>query len=338
MKCTQLSLGLALAFWSIFPLAASPQAGNEDQAAQYAAAGQQALAQGHFAEAQADFEKLAKLDPGVAEIHATLGAIYFKQGMYELAVKEVQTAQKLKPSLPRLDNLLGLSLAELNRFSEALPRLEKCFKQSATPIPSACAGCSFCAPIRRLNRDSDAVETALALNRLYPDDPEILYHTGRIYGNFAYIVMEKLHDKAPGSIWMLQAQGEANESQKAMTPRSPLSISVLRLDPQRPGIHYRLGRVYLARFREAQKAEDHDAAVREFDGGTGGRSRQRQCRLRIGVHASGIRQSGGGSHAIRTPLGAFSRTLKRRLWAWEACCSTAMSRSWLLPRCNVRRD
>ena len=50
---------------------------NDDQAAQYAAAGQQALAQGHYAEAQANFEKLAKLEPGVAEVHATLAAIYF---------------------------------------------------------------------------------------------------------------------------------------------------------------------------------------------------------------------------------------------------------------------
>jgi predicted Zn-dependent protease len=115
-----------------------------------------------------------------------------------------------------------------------------------------------------LIRDSDAVETALALNKLYPDDPEILYHTGRIYGNFAYLVMEKLHDKAPNSIWMLQAQGEANESQKAYDAAIVAFNHVLQLDPNRPGIHYRLGRVYLARFREGQKSDDRDAAQREF--------------------------------------------------------------------------
>jgi tetratricopeptide (TPR) repeat protein len=263
MKCKQLSLGLALVFWSILPLAASAQAGSDDQAAQDAAAGQQALAQGHYAEARADFEKLAKLDPGVAEIHATLGAIYFQQGEYDLAVKEVQTAQKLKPSLPRLDNLLGLSLSELSRFSEALPRLEKCFRQADAESKRMC-GLQLLRAYTGLGRDADAVETALALNKLYPDDPEVLYHTGRIYGNFAYIVMEKLHDKAPGSIWMLQAQGEANEAQKSYDAAIAAFNRVLQLDPQRPGIHYRLGRVYLTRFREVQKAEDHDAAVREF--------------------------------------------------------------------------
>ena len=263
MKCKQLSLGLALVFWSILQLAAAAQAGSDDQAAQYAAAGQQALAQGQYAEAQADFEKLAKLDPGVAEIHATLGAIYFQRGEYDLAVKEVQTAQKLKPSLPRLDNLLGLSLSELSRFSEALPRLEKCFRQADAESKRMC-GLQLLRAYTGLGRDADAVETALALNKLYPDDPEVLYHTGRIYGNFAYVVMEKLHDKAPGSIWMLQAQGEANEAQKSYDAAIAAFNRVLQLDPQRPGIHYRLGRVYLTRFREVQKAEDHDAAVREF--------------------------------------------------------------------------
>jgi len=108
------------------------------------------------------------------------------------------------------------------------------------------------------------VETALALNRFYPDDPEVLYHTGRIYGNFAYLVMEKLHDKAPGSIWMLQAQGEANESQKLYDAAIIAFNHVLQLDPQRPGIHYRIGRIYLSQFRDGHKPEDREAAMREF--------------------------------------------------------------------------
>ncbi len=40
---------------------------------------------------------------------------------------------------------------------------------------------------------------------------------------------------------------------------------MLEIDPHRPGIHYRLGRIYLSRFHEAQKPEDRDAALREFD-------------------------------------------------------------------------
>jgi Flp pilus assembly protein TadD len=73
---------------------------------------------------------MAKLEPAVAEVHAILAAIYFQQHEFELAVHEVRAAQKLKPNLPKLDSLLGLSLAELSRFSDALPHLAKGFKQS----------------------------------------------------------------------------------------------------------------------------------------------------------------------------------------------------------------
>jgi tetratricopeptide (TPR) repeat protein len=257
-------LAAALVGWCLLPNLAWAQANADNDAAQYAAEGQRALAEGHFEEAQAAFEKLAKLDPGIAEIHATLAAIYFKQREYNAAVREVQSAQRLKPSLPRLDSLLGLSLSELGRYAEALPRLEKGFKDNSDPEVRRRCGLELMRDYTELGRDADAVETALELNRLYPEDPEVLYHTGRIYGNYAYVIMERLHDKAPGSIWMLQAQGEANEAQKNYEAAITAFKHVLVLDPKRPGIHYRLGRIYLDRYREAQKTEDRDAAIQEF--------------------------------------------------------------------------
>jgi len=237
---------------------------NDALAAQIASEGQQAMAQGRMVEAKASFEKLAKLEPSVAEVHAALAAICFKLKDYEKAVSEIQTAKKLKPGLPRLDSLLGLSLAELNRFDEALPKLERGFEQSTDKVTQRLCGLQLLRAYTGLNRDSDAVKTSLELNRLYPDDPEVLYHTGRIYGNYAYIVMEKLHDKARGSVWMFQAQGEANESQKNYDAAIIAFNHVLQIDPKRPGIHYRLGRVYLSRFNDSHKDEDREAAKREF--------------------------------------------------------------------------
>jgi tetratricopeptide (TPR) repeat protein len=247
----------------VLPLSARPQS-DDDAAAQLAQQGRQALAEGRMADAQSDFEKLSRLEPSIAEVHATLAAICFKRKNYEEALSEAKTAQKLKPTLPRLDSLVGLSLSELGRFNEALPKLEKGFKESSDVLNRRLCGLQLLRAYTGLGRDADAVETALALNRLYPDDPEVLYHTGRIYGNYAYITMEKLHDKAPNSVWMLQAQGEANESQKNYDAAIVAFNHVLELDPNRPGIHYRLGRVYLGRFRDEQKPEDRDSAIREF--------------------------------------------------------------------------
>jgi tetratricopeptide (TPR) repeat protein len=264
MMSIQLKLAFMLAFCWISLHPAWPQSDSNEEAARYAEAGQKALAAGHYPEAQQNFEQLAKLEPNIAEVHATLAAIYFKQREFELSVHEVRTAQKLKPSLPRLDSLLGLSLAELNQFDEALPLLEKGFRQTADPEIRRMCGLQLLRAYPGLKRDSDAVETSLALNKLYPDDPEVLYHTGRIYGIFAFTVMTRLKDKAPGSIWTQQAQGELHESQKEYDQAIFTFNHILELDPRRPGIHYRLGRIYLSRFRDSAKPEDREAAQREF--------------------------------------------------------------------------
>jgi tetratricopeptide (TPR) repeat protein len=242
-----------------------PQEGSEEQAAGYAEAGKTALSAGRYAEAQDNFEKLAKLEPGMAEVHATLAAIYFKQREYELSVREARTAKKLKPSLPRLDSLLGLSLSELGEFEEALPLLEKGFKQTADGEVRRMCGLQLLRAYSGLKRDPDAVRAALELNKLYPDDPEVLYHTGRIYGNFAYITMTKLNDKAPNTILMLQAAAEASESTKNYDAAISAFNHILELEPKRNGIHYRLGRIYQTRYAEGQKAEDREAALREFN-------------------------------------------------------------------------
>ncbi|MFZ0303316.1 MAG: tetratricopeptide repeat protein [Terracidiphilus sp.] len=247
---------------SLVPVLA--QTGPDEQIAQYTQDGQQALAQGRLATAQADFEKLAKLEPGVAEVHASLAAICYQQREYDEAIHEVRIAQKLKPTLPKLDSLLALSLAETGQYALALPGLEKGFKQTTDTEVRRMCGLQLLRVFPALQRDSDAVETALALNRYYPDDPEALYYAGRIYGNQAYVVMMRLHDKAPNSIWMLQAQGEANESEKNYDAAITAFQHELVLDPHRPGIHYRMGRVYLARFNDQHKADDRVAAANEF--------------------------------------------------------------------------
>lgn len=258
------TLSCMLTVCCVLAAVARAQTSRGGEAEQLAAAGQQALAQGQFDAAQDAFEKLARLQPGVAEVHATLAAIYFKQREYGEAVREVRAAQRLKPNLPKLDSLLGLSLAEMGRYREALPNLEKGFRQTSDAEVRRMCGLELLRAYSALNRDPDAVETSLALNKLYPNDPEVLYHTGRVYGSFAYDVMERLHDTAPNSVWMLQAQGEANESQKNWDAAIVAFNHVLVLDPKRPGIHYQLGRVYLARFRDSQDPRDRESAMQEF--------------------------------------------------------------------------
>jgi len=116
-----------------------------------------------------------------------------------------------------------------------------------------------------LKRDSKGVEMAMELNRLYPDDGEILYQTAKIYGNFAFLTMEKLAQVAPTSVWRHLAAAEAHESQGSYDQAIPEYREVLRLEPSRPGVHYRIGRALMGRFWQRHSPDDPPAAEKEFE-------------------------------------------------------------------------
>lgn len=232
-------------------------------AGQYAEQGQRALADGHYSEAEQAFEKLRQLEPSVAEVHANLGLIYFQERKFEQAVPALRQALKLKPSLTKTDSLLAISLSELGRYREALLGLEKGFRRSSDPETRRMCGLHLERAYTGLQQNHKAVEVALELDKLYPHDPEVLYHSGRIYGNFAYLTMENLAKVAPNSSWRHQAMAEAYESQGNSIAVTEYR-EVLKLDPSRAGIHYRLGRALLAESQKANSADDAAEALTEF--------------------------------------------------------------------------
>lgn len=238
--------------------------GTADKAQELSQRGQEALAAGNYAEAQHAFEQLVKLDPAIAEIHANLGLIYFQERKFDQAVPELRRALKLKPSLTNPAALLAMSISELGRYEEALPGLEKCFRSSAPEMKRMC-GLQLERAYTNLRRDSKAVEVALEMEKLYPNDPEVQYHDGKIFGNLAFLTMQKLWNAAPDSIWKHQAEAEALESQGSYEAAIGQYKDVLTRDPKRPGIHYRLGRIFLARSQKTGSADDLRAARQEFE-------------------------------------------------------------------------
>src|SRR5215472_11301524 len=237
---------------------------GQDLVERYAEQGQTALAAGRYADAETAFDKLRQLEPGVAEIHANLGLIYFEERKFEKAIPALRHALKLKPALSKTDNLLAMSLAEIGQYEEAVPGLQKCVRRSTDNEIKRMCGLELERAYTGLRKDSKAVQLAIDLNRLYPDDPEILYQTGKVYGNFAFLTIEKLAQVAPKSVWRHLAAAEAHESQGSYSEAIQEYQQVLRLEPERAAIHYRIGRSLMGRFWQRQTQEDLAAAEKEF--------------------------------------------------------------------------
>jgi tetratricopeptide (TPR) repeat protein len=262
MDVRSLALLIALCGYTI-PVPAISQT-TPQSAEHYAEAGNRALQEGRYGEAEQAFEKLKELEPNTAEVSANLGLIYFEEKKFDRAVPELRRALKLKPSLTDSGFILAMSLAELGQLSDAVSGLEKGFRTGNPQMKRMC-GLQLERAYSGLKRDNKAVEVALEMEKLYPNDPEVQYHDGKIFGNFAYVTMQKLWQAAPDSVWKHQAEAEALESQGSFEAAIGQYREVLARDPQRPGIHYRLGRILLARSQKTGAPEGADAATKEFE-------------------------------------------------------------------------
>lgn len=235
---------LVIAFLALFAARLFAQSSDANIGG-YFEQGEKALAEGRLSDAEATYLKLEKLAPNMAEVYGRLGLIYFQERRFEEAIPALRQAMKLKPSLPNTDLLLAMALSEMGRFPDALPGLEKGFHHGTDTALKRMCGLQLERAYTGMRRDSDAVQTALELMRAFPNDPEVLYHSGRLFGNYAYMSMQKLAEVAPDSVWRHEAAADAYQSSGNRELAIAEYRQVLAQAPHRPGIHFRLGRALL---------------------------------------------------------------------------------------------
>jgi tetratricopeptide (TPR) repeat protein len=197
-------------------------------------------------------------------MHVTLGMVYFKEGKFESSTKELRRALQLNPQLPRVDSLLAMALSERGEYREAVPGLEKGFHQTADKELRRMCGLRLERAYTSLQSDTKAVQTAIELRQAYPDDPEVLYYSSKVFGNSAFLTAQKLFQVAPQSVWGLMAAGEAHESQGDTDAAVSSYEAVLKKDPSRPNVHFRIGRTLLARAEGKSDDTDVKRAAEEF--------------------------------------------------------------------------
>jgi tetratricopeptide (TPR) repeat protein len=154
----------------------------------------------------------------------------------------------------------GISLAVRGRCREALPVLRKASshlvdKQLKYQTTMAIARCAM-----SLEQTETVVQALLVLNREFPHDPEVLYTTTHFYSELAGRASQELGATAPTSPQAQQLEAEAFESQGSWDKAEAQYKRILEQNPRLPGIHYRLGRIFLAKSPAAA-----DDAKNEFN-------------------------------------------------------------------------
>ena len=153
----------------------------------------------------------------------------------------------------------GISLASKGRCREALPFLKKATPHLADKQLKYRAAMSTARCAMSLDQTETAVEALFLLNREFPHDPDVLFTATHVYSELAARAAQELAATAPSSHQAEQLEAEAFESQGNWEKAIAQYKKIIEQDPKVPGIHYRLGRIFLA-----QSPPDAENAKAEF--------------------------------------------------------------------------
>lgn len=235
---------------------------DEAQLGRFRAA-EAAFAEQRYGEAAEGYEALAGELPQYAELHAKLGLSRFFNRQCSQSAPAFQQALDIRPDLKAARVLLSICLSELGRFSEALPGLEEGYSDPpGYPGVKRLAGLELVRSYLGLGRHAHAARITAELQIAHPEDPEILFHANRTYREVAIQAAFEIARVAPESVWGHQAMGEAYEGRQFYDLAIMEYRKALALEPDRPGLRFRLGEAMLAKAGAPAQASE---ALEEFE-------------------------------------------------------------------------
>ncbi len=156
----------------------------------------------------------------------------------------------------------ALELAKSGHCNDAIPLLKKAIAQSTDKSFRRNAGLAGvrCAMVK--NGFDAADEFLRQLTRQFPNDPEVLYTAVHTYSDLATRASQQLATRAPQSTKAHELNAESLEMQGKWDQAEKEYHQILQMDPQLPGIHFKIGRLLLS---EANPPADAaEKAKKEF--------------------------------------------------------------------------
>ncbi len=211
--------------------------------------------------AAAEYGKVVAIEPRQAEAHARLGMVYQNLGRLAEATGELEKAIEIDPSLPRVGVLLAFSYMGLGKNREAIPHLEKAFTAEDDPAMRSLVGQRLVECYFAVGDEENGRAAVEKLRRLAPDDPDVLYTASKAYANLWNTAVQRMLAKAAGSYRVHQILAEVFEAQEKYADAAKEYRQIIGMEPQLPGMHYRLGRMIL---RSAPAPDADSQALAEF--------------------------------------------------------------------------
>ena len=205
---------------------------------------------GNLAAAEQHLSAALKIDPSLAEVHANLGLAYYADHQYPQAIGEFQEALRRDRALETAKSFLPLSMAAMGNCAEALPGLEREFASNSDPKLRRVLGLSLERCSMGAGKEAEADQAAQKLLAAYPDDPDVLFAAGQLYGRLSSETYLKLIKVAPNSARAYQVMGSVAASDGNWKAAIDAYRHALKLEPTLQGAHLQIAVLTLTHSQE----------------------------------------------------------------------------------------
>jgi tetratricopeptide (TPR) repeat protein len=202
-----------------------------------------AFQHGDFARAEQDFSAALKADPNLpnaTEIQVNLGLAYYAGHQYPEAVEAFQGALKRDPSLEIAKGFLPVSQAAAGDCTQAMEALDREFASNSDVKLRRLLGLSLERCAIEGGNEMKADEATQKLLAAYPDDPDVLFTAGQLYGRLSSEVNLKLMKVAPNSPRTYQLMASVAAAEGNWTGAIDAYHKALHIEPNLQGAHLQI--------------------------------------------------------------------------------------------------